>query len=348
MTFAEDERVLPFEQSTRFYLKCAEEAEKENDPVTAARYLRAGWEAGSAEAGRRLAFRLSAMQCVSASDSVLYRLKIADEFTDDCCYAAGCNALMLGRYSLARAALNRYLNISPDGMWAENAEQMLEHYDPDFFGDGTGNSRRTAAKEAAREYLLCGCPDKAERYIRRERDPALRALLAGAGAYLNGDSEEALRLLPEKCANIRENTLRALIAACCLGSTGRPSEGLAMLLGTVPALRELADLRLFVQASVLCRLPVYGRELCRRWLKDLPFSAEVHAALFYACRAMRDERGAEEAGRMLCRLQCGLPDENILPFFSEEQRCLRDLVLSDYHKDLAVDSGEDDRPDKEF
>lgn len=342
MTGFEEEKILSFGRDTHFYLKCAEDAEKKNDPVSSARYLRTAWEAGSAEAGRRLAFRLSAMQCVQASDSVLYRLKITDEFTDDCCYAAGCNALMLGRYSLARAALNRYLNISPDGIWAENADAMLEHYDSDFFGDGKGNSRRTSAKEAVREYLLSGEPGKAERYIVREKDPDLRALLDAAKAYTEGDAEKALLMMPEKCADLRENTQRALITACCLGSAGKPSEGVAMLLGTVPALRDLTDLQLFVRASILCRLPVYGRELCRQWLKSLEYSAEIYTALLTACRAMRDEKGAAEAAVMLTRLQGGSPEtESTFPRFTKEQRLLRDLILSDYHKDLIADGEQD-------
>lgn len=259
-------------------------------------------------------------------------------------YIAACNALTLERFSLARAATNHYLELAPDGEWAENADQILSDYDATFFGPGARHSRSAAALDAIREALYAGTPAGAEKLCARIKEEPLRQTARGAIALATRQPEEAYSLLEKAVKADPANAYAGTLCALAAWRSHRPAETILYLVGCMPLLRSLPQLKLYCEVCLLCGQPGYIEDLFQGRKDELPYAADL---LLYRLRAAEMTGNREEENALRLRLSQIDPEaeKNSDYRYTPEQVLLRTLVLTDYHRDLRMnepDGSEDD------
>nr|WP_122013160.1 tetratricopeptide repeat protein [Maliibacterium massiliense] len=122
-------KVVPFQQTGAFYSKRARKHIDRENLVDALAYTRKALQQEPENAQYQLdvAGIYSEMGRFEASNHLLFKLVRRDEENlAECYFGLGCNFLALEDYNNAAAVLQRYVQLAPDGMYAEEAEDMLD------------------------------------------------------------------------------------------------------------------------------------------------------------------------------------------------------------------------------
>lgn len=121
--------VVPFERPAAYWAVRARRHYAPSQLPDAARLMRKALEkSGENTLALELSQIYGGMECYTAAERCLIRASARLGLTGSVCYAIGCCALSRGREELAEQALDRSLRLAPQGVYADQAQDMLDLY----------------------------------------------------------------------------------------------------------------------------------------------------------------------------------------------------------------------------
>ncbi len=121
--------VVPFERPAAYWAVKARRHDKPAQLPDAARMMRKALEkSGDSGLALELAQIYARMHCYTASERYLMRACAREGLSGPVCFLAGCAALNRGEEELGERAIDLSLRIDPDGLCAEQAQDVLETY----------------------------------------------------------------------------------------------------------------------------------------------------------------------------------------------------------------------------
>lgn len=121
-------KVIPFEQNGQFYYRKAKKYIESNNYIDALNFYRKAVE----KEPENLEYRLDLAQVFTEmgyyeeSNQILLYILQKDENNADCYFCLGCNFLGLQEYERAKECFEKYLQQDPDGIYAEDAQDLLD------------------------------------------------------------------------------------------------------------------------------------------------------------------------------------------------------------------------------
>jgi tetratricopeptide (TPR) repeat protein len=121
-------KVVPFEQSGEFFHRKARKHVENNNYINALNYYRKAIEKDpdNLEYSLDLAEVFSEMGYFNESNQILFSVVQKNPARTDCFFAIGCNFLGLQEFSKAEECLEKYLDQDQYGLYAEEAQDLLE------------------------------------------------------------------------------------------------------------------------------------------------------------------------------------------------------------------------------
>ena len=121
--------VVPFERPAAYWAVRARRHYTPAQLPDAARLMRKALEkSGETTLALELSQIYGGMECYTAAERCLIRASARLGLTGSVCYAIGCCALSRGQEELAERALDQSLRLEPDGVFADQAQDMLDLY----------------------------------------------------------------------------------------------------------------------------------------------------------------------------------------------------------------------------
>ncbi|MBO2517904.1 MAG: hypothetical protein CW338_11665, partial [Clostridiales bacterium] len=291
-----------------------------------------------------LAKQYSISQSFSSSDRELCRLFQKKSMPDTGFYVAACNALAMGRWGSARAALDHYLDIAPDGEWAENADALQLNYEHQFYpAAGQCLNRGHIRQDLAYEALCAGDAGRADRWIRKMSPAPETDICAGAVLLLKGDPEGALPLLSGAAETCTEDFWALALSALAHLRCHNAADALSLLARALPLCGHMGQARLYCEICLEMHMYSFASDFCQEWIRQFPDSVDcllMQLRLNTAMGFTEDIRSTKERIRQLDPEAEG-PKPGRL--FTKEQQAVRTFLLQYAHNDLKI-SGEEDAP----
>lgn len=341
------DNVLQFEQDASFWRKRAAECQREKDRAGMLRYLRKGRDAGSPECAAELAKQYSISQSFTSSDRELYHLFRRcgeQDIPETAFYVAACNALALGRWGTARAALDHYLAIAPDGEWAENADALQLNYEDRFYPpEGSRLSRQYALRDRACEALCTGDLPRAQDAAGRMLPGPERKIYDGAAALMRDEPEEALSLLSEAAEEMKENFWALALCALAHARCHKATDALSLLSRALPLCSHMGQARLYCDVCIEMHLYSFALDFCNEWTRQFPDSVDCLLMKLRLYKAMGLKEKWANAREEVLRLDPDAVAEERGTIFTREQESLRTYILRAAHNDLKI--GREEEPD---
>jgi len=298
--------VVPFERPAAYW---ATKARRHDTPARrpdAVRLMRKALEkSGDPKLAMEL-FRMYAdMECHTAAERCLATAAARGGLTGDICFGIGCCALNRGEETLAEKALEASLRLSPGGMYAEQAQDLLETYpwqDTDFPPRG---ARGEVLLGRAQRALAAGNIDDALIWARRawkkSHSPRIALLL---GALL--PTERAMILLNWASRKMpgRQQPYLMLALACHKAGQGEMAYQALMMAYLLCGPYHQAEA--FCLTAWEMGVPEIALSLIDMRLAAAPASAD-YLRLRYLCLKRMGEN--EKAGRALSALLEIDPDD---------------------------------------
>lgn len=339
------DNVLQFEQDASFWRKRAAECQREKDRAGMLRYLRKGRDAGSPECAAELAKQYSISQSFTSSDRELYHLFRhcgEQDIPETTFYVAACNALALGRWGTARAALDHYLAIAPDGEWAENADALQLNYEDRFYPpEGSRLSRQYALRDRACEALCTGDLPRAQDAAGRMLPGPERKIYDGAAALMRDEPEEALSLLNEAAEEMKENFWALALCALAHARCHKATDALSLLSRALPLCSHMGQARLYCDVCIEMHLYSFALDFCNEWTRQFPDSVDCLLMKLRLYKAMGLKEKWANAREEVLRLDPDAAAEERGTIFTREQESLRTYILRAAHNDLKIGREED-------
>lgn len=339
------DNVLQFEQDVSFWRKRAAECLREKDRAGMLRYLRKGRDAGSPECAAELAKQYSISQSFTSSDRELYHLFRRcgeQDIPETAFYVAACNALALGRWGTARAALDHYLAIAPDGEWAENADALQFNYEDRFYPpEGSRLSRQYALRDKAYEALCTGDLPRAQDAAGRMLPGPERKIYDGAAALMRDEPEEALSLLNEAVTEIKDNFWALALCALAHARCHKSADALSLLSRALPLCSHMGQARLYCDVCIEMHLYSFALDFCNEWTRQFPDSVDCLLMKLRLYKAMGLKDKWVSTREEVLRLDPDAVEEERGTIFTREQESLRTYILRAAHNDLKIGREED-------
>lgn len=126
--FAKARKIVPFEQNGAFFHKKARKHIENNNYINALSYYRKAVEKDpdNVEYLLDLAEVFTEMSYFTESNQILFGIVQQEAARGDCYFGIGCNFLGLQDYDKAEEWLVKYLDIEEDGIYAEEAQDLLD------------------------------------------------------------------------------------------------------------------------------------------------------------------------------------------------------------------------------
>lgn len=339
------DNVLHFEQDASFWRKRAADCLRAKDRAGMLRYLRTGRDAGSPECAAELAKQYSISQSFTSSDRELYHLFRRcgeQEIPDTAFYVAACNALALGRWGTARAALDHYLAIAPDGEWAENADALQLNYEDRFYPpEGSCLSRKYALRDRAYEALCAGDLPRAQDAADHMIPDAQLNIYDGAAALMRDEPEDALSLLNEAVTEIKDNFWALALCALAHARCHKSADALSLLSRTLPLCSHMGQARLYCDVCIEMHLYSFALDFCNEWTRQFPDSVDCLLMKLRLYKAMGLKEKWVSTREEVLRLDPDAAAEERGTIFTREQESLRTYILRAAHNDLKIGREED-------
>jgi len=121
-------KVIPFEQNGQFYYRKAKKYVESNNYIDALSFYRKAVEKDPENLEYRLdlAQVFTEMGYYEESNQILLYILQRDENNADCYFCLGCNFLGLQEYERAKECFEKYLQLDPDGIYSEDAQDLLD------------------------------------------------------------------------------------------------------------------------------------------------------------------------------------------------------------------------------
>lgn len=121
-------KVIPFEQNGQFYYKKAKKYVENNNYIDALSFYRKAVEKDPENLEYRLdlAQVFTEMGYYEESNQILLYILQKDDGKADCYFCLGCNFLGLQEYERAKECFEKYLQLDPDGIYSEDAQDLLD------------------------------------------------------------------------------------------------------------------------------------------------------------------------------------------------------------------------------
>lgn len=339
------DNVLQFEQDASFWRKRAAECQREKDRAGMLRYLRKGRDAGSPECAAELAKQYSISQSFTSSDRELYHLFRRcgeQDIPETAFYVAACNALALGRWGTARAALDHYLAIAPDGEWAENADALQLNYEDRFYPPEESRlSRQYALRDRAYEALCTGDLPRAQDAAGRMLPGPERKIYEGAAALTRSEPEVALPLLSEAAEEMKENFWALALCALAHARCHKATDALSLLSRALPLCSHMGQARLYCDVCIEMHLYSFALDFCNEWTRQFPDSVDCLLMKLRLYKAMGLKEKWVSTREEVLRLDPDAAAEERGTIFTREQESLRTYILRAAHNDLKIGREED-------
>ena len=311
--------VVPFERPAAYWAVRARRHAAPGQLPDAAKLMRKALEkSGDGGLALELSQIYARMHCYTASERYLMRACVRQGLTGSVCFLVGCAALNRDQEDLGERALDLSLRLDPDGMYAEQAQEILESYPWRQVGWRPRCARGEELCYQAQKALLAGKRGEAAALIKRAWRRAHTPEIALQLGALLPPARGMIYL--EYAARRKEGLARPwlLLAFACHGAMKprRAKEALGM------AAQRCA---LISDAEALCQTAWMigeGAEALRfidRQLESTPASVD-YLYLRYLCLMRLGEK--EKAGRTLemlleidpddaSGLQCRLHPEDV-------------------------------------
>ena len=126
-------KVIPFRQSTSFYMKRGNKEMERNDLVSAMYQYRKAYDQDPTDPDTSLAVAeiLSQMQRYEESNRILLLQMSMGKLVPECYFGLACNYFGMHEFDYAAESLENYLEADPDGFFALDAEDFLDVLDDD-------------------------------------------------------------------------------------------------------------------------------------------------------------------------------------------------------------------------
>ena len=154
--FAKARKIVPFEQNGAFFYKKARKHIENNNYINALSYYRKAVEKDpdNVEYLLDLAEVFTEMSYFTESNQILFGIVQRDAAQGDCYFGIGCNFLGLQEYDKAEEWLEKYLDLEEDGIYAEEAQDLLDVLQSQEFYldkfDGMDPTKERAFKTASK------------------------------------------------------------------------------------------------------------------------------------------------------------------------------------------------------
>ncbi len=121
-------KVVPFDQNGAFFHKKAQKYVENNNYINALSYYRKAVEKepDNVEYMLDLAEVFTEMGYFTESNQILFGIVQKDTMRADCYFGIGCNFLGLQDYEKAEECLDKYLDMDEDGIYSEEAQDLLD------------------------------------------------------------------------------------------------------------------------------------------------------------------------------------------------------------------------------
>ena len=121
--------VVPFERPAAYWAVKARKHDSPSQLPDAAKLMRKALEkSGDSGLALELSQIYARMHCYTASERYLMRACMREGLTGRICFLTGCAALNRNEEELGERALDLSLRLDPDGVYAEQAQEILETY----------------------------------------------------------------------------------------------------------------------------------------------------------------------------------------------------------------------------
>lgn len=293
--------VVPFERPAAYWTARAKRHDTPAKMPSAARLMRKALEKEhDPETALELTRMELSMGCVTAAERLLLSAAGWGGLSGGICFHIACCALEQEDENLAQQALEAALRLEPEGLYADQAQDLLETY-PWSWGE--------TLPRGARSECLCM---RARAQITRGQLALARKTLKKA--WRRGKSADAAMLLgslePDTFKRVlyftyavrhQPGELRPLLLlARALHQAGR-GESVPSLLGQAAGLCEkLSQTEFFCAAAWDTGYPDAARALLSEKLAESPFSVDVMRLQYLTCKRLGRE---EEAQALLARMR---------------------------------------------
>ena len=320
-------KVLSFRQDTAFYHKRAARELGKNDPVRAIYQYRMAYQADpeNPETCLALAELLSQMQRHEESNRILFLQLTSGKMQDsELLYGLACNFYGLHEFEYAAQCLERYLEVSPQGTYAYDAEDFLDFLtDESALGESTGlysdeDYDTDGVIIEARHTLDAGDPATAiamlEAHTQRyPRSTKAKNQLAIA-YYCSGEKEKALELTNEILKTEKNDAQALCNQALFLRATGE-NEKARQSLESVLKLPEAHQPEILHNLSLLqLEFQQYdaAMETLRELARELPYDENLIHKQGYCRFMMGDQKGAMAAYKKLLSIN---PSDTVARYY---------------------------------
>lgn len=219
-------KVIPFEQNGEFFHRKARKYVENNNYINALSYYRKAVEKEpeNIEYLLDLAEVFTEMGYFTESNQILFGIVQKNTSQADCYFGIGCNFLGLQEYDKAEECLEKYLDIEEDGIYSEEAQDLLDVLQSQEFYldklDDMDPTKERAFKRASKgkDYLDQGDYKRAvkelEKVIREEAGLIFARNNLALAYFCTGRLDKALEttydILKEQPMNVHANCNAAL------------------------------------------------------------------------------------------------------------------------------------------
>ena len=293
-------KIIPFEQNGEFFHRKARKYVENNNYINALSYYRRAVEKepDNIEYLLDLAEVFTEMGYFTESNQILFGIVQKNQSRGDCYFGIGCNFLGLQEYARAEEWLEKYLDLDEDGLYSEEARDLLDVLKSQEFYldnyDGMDSSKERALKNAAKgkDYLDKGDYKRAvrelEKVVRDEPGLVFARNNLALAYFCNGQLDKAI----DTCYGILRDFPQNVHANCNAalfnyekGDTANSDKYLKVILGlNVDDPEEMHKI-----AVTLCELKQHERvhQLLRSLLQYKPYDIKILHYTAIACFNMR-------------------------------------------------------------
>jgi tetratricopeptide (TPR) repeat protein len=177
-------KVVPFDQNGQFYYRKARKYMESNNYIDALSFYRKAVEKDPDNVEYRLdlADIFTEMGYYEESNQILFSILQEDDQRGDCYFGLGCNFLGLQEYEKAGECFDKYLQTQPEGIYSEDAQDLLDilqnhdfYFDDDMDILNPAKERLYRMANKGKDFLDTGDYKKAIRYLESviKKEPSL-------------------------------------------------------------------------------------------------------------------------------------------------------------------------------